>query len=116
MDKGATFRALHEAEPFVIPNPWDAGAARVLEQLGFKALATTSWGVAFTLGRRDGGATLGEVIAHEGGLPTASDLAVSVNLEDGKDDPAGAIAGVAEAGAVGASIEDSDGEGLYALD
>ena len=116
MDKAATFRALHEAEPFVIPNPWDAGAARVLEQLGFKALATTSSGFAFTLGRRDGGATLGEVIAHVGVLTSATDLPVSVDLEDGKDDPARAIAGVAEAGAVGASIEDSDGEGLYDLD
>ena len=53
---GSAFRALHEGEPFVIPNPWDAGSARVLEALGFRALATTSSGFAFTLGRLDGGA------------------------------------------------------------
>ena len=56
--KAAAFRALHQGEPFVIPNPWDVGSARVLEALGFRALATTSSGFAFTLGRRDGGATL----------------------------------------------------------
>jgi 2-methylisocitrate lyase-like PEP mutase family enzyme len=52
--KARTFRELHGAEPFVIPNPWDPGSARVLEALGFKALATTSSGFAFTLGRLDG--------------------------------------------------------------
>src|SRR3954468_7296398 len=118
MDKGATFRALHEAEPFVIPNPWDAGAARVLEQLGFKALATTSSGFAFTLGRRDGGATLDEVIAHVRVLTAATALPVSVDLEHGHGrEPraaADAIARAAEAGAVGGSIEDWDPAGeLY---
>ena len=54
-EKAEAFRALHEGEPFVIPNPWDAGSARVLAALGFKALATTSSGFAFTLGRPDGG-------------------------------------------------------------
>ena len=58
------FRALHAGEPFLIPNPWDAGSARVLEALGFQALATTSSGFAFTLGRLDGGATLDEVAEH----------------------------------------------------
>jgi 2-methylisocitrate lyase-like PEP mutase family enzyme len=53
-ERGERFRALHEGEPFVIPNPWDAGSARVLEGLGFRALATTSSAFAFTLGRRDG--------------------------------------------------------------
>jgi 2-methylisocitrate lyase-like PEP mutase family enzyme len=61
-EKAERFRALHEGEPFVIPNPWDAGSARVLEALGFEALATTSSGFAFTLGRRDGGATLDEAL------------------------------------------------------
>ena len=56
--KAADFQALHECEPFVIPNPWDAGSARVFEALGFKALATTSSGFAFTLGRLDGSVTL----------------------------------------------------------
>src|SRR3712207_9139243 len=60
----ATFRALHQSGCFVIPNPWDVGSARVLEALGFPALATTSSGFAFTLGRRDGGATLDDVVEH----------------------------------------------------
>src|SRR3712207_299881 len=64
-EKGETFRRLHEGEPFVIPNPWDVGSARVLEALGFRALATTSSGFAFTLGRRDGGATLEDVVEQD---------------------------------------------------
>jgi 2-methylisocitrate lyase-like PEP mutase family enzyme len=115
-DKAAAFRALHEGEPFVIPNPWDAGAARVLEGLGFKALATTSSGFAFTLGRRDGDTTLDELAAHVGVLAAATALPLAVDLEDGKGDPADAITRMAHAGAVGASIEDSDGRGLYPLD
>src|ERR671925_43537 len=63
-EKAVAFAALHEGEPFVIPNPWDAGSARVLEALGFRALATTSSGFAFTLGRLDGGTRLDEVAAH----------------------------------------------------
>src|SRR4249920_1132188 len=82
-DKGAAFRALHEGEPFVIPNPWDAGSARVLESLGFAALATTSSGFAFTLGRTDGGATLDDVAAHVAALNHATGLPVSADLENG---------------------------------
>src|SRR5262245_22234658 len=116
-DKGAVFRALHEGETFVIPNPWDAGSARVLEGLGFRALATTSSGFAFTLGRLDGSATLDEVTEHVGELCAASSLPVSVDLENGYDDPAGAIASVAAAGAVGGSIEDYDPAGaIYPLE
>src|SRR5947209_20546483 len=63
-EKGRAFRALHEGEPFLIPNPYDAGSAKVLAGLGFKALATTSGGFAFTLGRLDGAVTLEEVAAH----------------------------------------------------
>src|SRR5204863_2501258 len=63
-ERASECRALHDGEPFVIPNPWDAGSANVLARLGFKALATTSSGFAFTLGRRDGNVTLDEVIAH----------------------------------------------------
>ena len=66
--KAADFRALHQGEAFVIPNPWDAGSARVLESLGFRALATTSSGFAFTLGRADGEVTLDEVVEHIVGL------------------------------------------------
>jgi 2-methylisocitrate lyase-like PEP mutase family enzyme len=118
LQKGTAFRALHEGEPFVIPNPWDAGSARVLEALGFTALATTSSGFAFTQGRLDGGVTLDDVVTHVSSLTTATDLPVSVDLENGYGaDPqsaAAAIARVAEAGAVGGSIEDWDPDGhLY---
>jgi 2-methylisocitrate lyase-like PEP mutase family enzyme len=119
--KGAVFRALHEGEPFVIPNPWDASSARVLAVLGFKALATTSSGFAFTLGRLDGEATLDEVVDHAAVVDRATDLPVSIDLENGyaadPDSVAVAIRRVAAAGAVGGSIEDYDRDGyLYELD
>ena len=118
--KAAEFRALHAGEPFVIPNPWDAGSARVLAALGFKALATTSSGFAFTLGRADGSATLEEVVEHAAALDRATELPLSVDLENGYGaDPqsaALAITRVAEAGAVGGSIEDYDPDGrIYEL-
>jgi len=111
-EKGAAFAALHAGKPFVIPNPWDAGSARVFAALGFEALATTSSGFAYTLGRRDGTVTLDEIVAHTRALDTATDLPVSVDLENGygaaPEDAARAIARAAEAGAVGGSIEDYD--------
>lgn len=118
--KAAAFQALHAGEPFVIPNPWDAGSARVLAGLGFKALATTSSGFAFTLGRLDGEVTLDEVVDHARMLDRATDLPVSVDLEHGYGaDPASvmrAVTRIAEAGAVGASIEDYDPAGrIYEL-
>ena len=82
-EKAAAFRALHAGPPFVIPNPWDVGSARVLEALGFEALATTSSGFAFTLGRLDGSATLDDVASHVSRLTRATDLPVSVDLENG---------------------------------
>src|SRR3982751_4866262 len=117
-EKAQAFRALHEGEPFVIPNPWDAGSARVLVALGFHALATTSSGFAFTLGRLDGEVSAEEVFEHTRALATATDVPVSVDLENGYGaDPeaaASAITRAAEAGAVGGSIEDYDPEGrLY---
>ena len=120
-EKGAAFAALHAAEPFIIPNPWDAGSARMLEAHGFKALATTSSGFAFTLGRLDGRVTLDEVMIHVAALTAASDLPVSVDMENGYgSDPQSAATAVrraAEAGAVGGSIEDWDPSGrLYDLD
>ena len=119
--KAEDFRALHEGEPFVIPNPWDAGSAKVLAALGFKALATTSAGFAFTLGRLDGDVTLDEVIEHTRVLDRATSLPVSVDLENGygpePEDAARAITRAAEAGAVGGSIEDYDPEGgIYELE
>jgi 2-methylisocitrate lyase-like PEP mutase family enzyme len=116
-EKGAAFAALHAGEPFLIPNPWDAGSARVLEALGFPALATTSSGFAFTLGRDDGGATLDDVAEHVRALADATTVPLSVDLENGYGDPAVAIRRIAEAGAVGGSIEDWDPTGrLYELD
>jgi 2-methylisocitrate lyase-like PEP mutase family enzyme len=118
--KGEAFRALHQGEPFVLPNPWDAGSARVLAALGFKALATTSSGFAFTLGRLDGAVTLDEVVAHAAALDQATEIPVSVDLENGygaePEAAARAVSRVAEAGAVGGSIEDYDPAGfLYDL-
>src|SRR4051795_1101264 len=101
--KAAAFTALHAGDSFVIPNPWDAGSAKVLAALGFSALATTSSGFAFTLGRRDGRVTLNEVVEHTRALALATSLPVSVDLENGygprPEDAANAIARAAEAGA-----------------
>jgi 2-methylisocitrate lyase-like PEP mutase family enzyme len=121
-EKGERFRALHEGEPFVIPNPWDAGSAKVLAGLGFKALATTSGGFAFTLGRHDGRVTPDEVAEHARTLAEAVDVPVSVDLENGygpePERAADAVARVAAAGAVGGSIEDWDpgDERIYELE
>jgi 2-methylisocitrate lyase-like PEP mutase family enzyme len=120
-EKATEFRALHEGEPFVIPNPWDAGSAIVFAALGFKALASTSSGFAFTLGRADGDVTLDEVAEHAGALDRATALPVSMDLEHGygaaPEDAARAITRAAGAGAVGGSIEDNDPQtGLYDLD
>ena len=120
MGKAETFQRLHAGEPFVIPNPWDAGSAKVLEKLGFKALATTSSGFAYTLGRRDGDVTLDEVITHTSALAGATNLPVSVDLENGygaePEDAARAVAAAAAAGAAGGSIEDYDPSGrIYDL-
>ncbi|MEK6273715.1 MAG: isocitrate lyase/phosphoenolpyruvate mutase family protein [Actinomycetota bacterium] len=119
-ERAAAFQALHAGEPFVIPNPWDAGSARVLTALGFEALATTSSGFAFTLGRLDGSVTLDEVVQHVAALVDATDLPLSVDLENGfgaePESAALAVARVAEVGAVGGSIEDYDPSGhLYEL-
>jgi 2-methylisocitrate lyase-like PEP mutase family enzyme len=121
-EKGEALRALHDGEAFVIPNPWDAGSAKVLAGLGFKALATTSSGLAFTLGRPDGSVTLDEIAAHVSVVDDATGLPVSVDLENGYGpepaDAVRAITRVADAGAAGGSIEDydrDDGE-LYELE
>jgi 2-methylisocitrate lyase-like PEP mutase family enzyme len=118
--KAAEFRALHEGEAFIVPNPWDAGTARVLEALGFRALASTSSGFAFTLGRLDGGAAPDEVIEHVRMLDQSTGLPVSVDLENGygpdPESAATAITRAAGAGAVGGSIEDYDPhDGIYEL-
>jgi 2-methylisocitrate lyase-like PEP mutase family enzyme len=112
-DKARSFRAMHEGDPFVIPNPWDAGTAKILAGLRFKALATTSGGFSFSIGQPDGGAvTLDQVAGHVASIAAATDLPVSVDLENGygpaPEDAARAITAAAAAGAVGGSIEDFD--------
>ncbi len=119
--KGELFEELHRGEPFVIPNPWDAGSAKVLEALGFKALATTSSGFAFTLGRGDGAASFEELTAHVRRLCQETALPVSVDLENGRGpEPraaAHAIELAARAGAVGGSIEDWEPDtGIYPIE
>jgi 2-methylisocitrate lyase-like PEP mutase family enzyme len=114
-EKAARFRALHQGPgAFVIPNPWDLGSARILEALGFAALATTSAGFAWTLGRRDGAVTREEALAHCHALCGATDLPVSADLENGFGDaPVAAAETVrlaAAAGLVGCSIEDATGK------
>ncbi len=117
-ERGADFAALHRGEPFLLPNPWDAGSARVLAGLGFRALATTSSGMAYALGRLDGQVTPDEVAAHISALTAATDLPLSADLENGygprPEDAASAVTAAAAAGAVGGSIEDYDPAGhLY---
>jgi 2-methylisocitrate lyase-like PEP mutase family enzyme len=114
-EKARRFQALHaRAGLFVIPNPWDAGSARLLEALGFEALATTSAGYAFSTGRLDGAVGLDEMIAHCRVLSAATRLPVSADLENGyADDPktaAQTLVRGAEAGLVGGSIEDYSGD------
>ena len=110
-ERRATFKRLHESGCFVIPNPWDAGSARYLEHVGFQALATTSSGMAFAMGRRDGGVPVDDVIAHVATIVAATDLPVNADFEDGFAEDLGALAEnvrrCADAGAAGLSIEDA---------
>src|SRR5271163_954419 len=92
-EKGQVFRALHERDQaFIIPNPWDAGSARLLAHLGFKALATTSMGYAFSIGQRDGTLTREQTFANAADLASATDLPVSADLENGFGDSPEAVA------------------------
>ncbi len=114
-DKANRFRALHQGPgAFVIPNPWDAGSARILAGLGFQALATSSGASAGILGRRDGRVTRDEALAQARSMVAATDLPVSADLEKGFGDaPAAAAETIrlaAEAGLVGGSIEDATGD------
>jgi 2-methylisocitrate lyase-like PEP mutase family enzyme len=114
-DKANRFRALHQGtRAFVIPNPWDAGSARILAGLGFEALATSSGASAGLLGRRDGKVTRVEALAQARGIVAATDLPVSADLEKGfGDSPVAAAETIrlaAEVGLVGGSIEDATGD------
>jgi 2-methylisocitrate lyase-like PEP mutase family enzyme len=118
LEKAERFRALHALDRgFIIPNPWDAGSARLLEGLGFEALATTSAGFAQSLGKLDGNVTLEEKIAHCRALASATNVPVSADLENGFSDEPAAVAKTiklaAAAGVVGGSIEDYSGTEIY---
>ncbi len=122
LDKGLAFRALHAGtDAFVIPNPWDAGTAKLLAALGFRALATTSAGLAFSLGRQDGGGLVSraETIANAASIAAAVELPVAADLENGfGDDPSEVVETIlaaAGAGLVGGSIEDATGNPLHPI-
>lgn len=111
-EKAAHFRALHHRDDaFIIPNPWDVGTARLLQSLGFEALATTSGGFAFTLGKPDGSVDRDTMLAHAAALVAATDLAVSADLENGYGDTPAAVADTMRlavaVGLAGCSIEDT---------
>jgi 2-methylisocitrate lyase-like PEP mutase family enzyme len=122
-EKAAAFEKLHAGPgAFVIPNPWDAGSARVLAGLGFEALATTSAGFAYSVGRRDGEVTLDEMLLHAAAIVEATPLPVSADLQNGfGDEPAAAgetIRRAGEVGLAGGSIEDATGrpeDPIYSL-
>ena len=114
-EKAERFHALHRgAEPFIVANAFDAGSARILAGLGFQALATTSGGFAGTLGRCDGEVSRSEALEHARAVVDAVDLPVSADLENGfghePEDAARTVAGAAEAGLVGCTIEDFTGD------
>jgi 2-methylisocitrate lyase-like PEP mutase family enzyme len=113
-EKATRFRALHDGPgAFVIPNPWDAGSARILAGLGFQALATSSAASASALGRRDHGLARHEALAHARMIVDATDMPVSADLENGFGDAPEIVAETirlaAEVGLVGCTIEDSTG-------
>jgi 2-methylisocitrate lyase-like PEP mutase family enzyme len=117
--KAETFAELHASKgPFIIPNPWDAGTARLLAHVGFKALATTSAGYAFSVGRTDGAIDRDEMLAHAAAIVAATDLPVSADLEHGFGDAPEVVAETirlaAQAGLVGGSIEDLPAPGASA--
>ena len=118
-DRCRVFRRLHESGCFVIPNPWDPGSARLLAQLGFRALATTSAGFAWSLGRPDNGVSLEEALAHLRSIAAGVDVPVNADFEGGfAVEPADVAANVAAAtatGIAGLSIEDSTGDAAQPL-
>ena len=114
-EKGSRFRALHQqGSAFIIPNPWDMGTARLLAHLGFQALATTSMGYAFSIGKRDNTVGRDDMLQHIAAIVSATDLPVSADLENGFAHPpetaAETIRLAAAAGVVGGSIEDASGD------
>jgi 2-methylisocitrate lyase-like PEP mutase family enzyme len=121
-EKAAIFQALHERKrPFVIGNPWDAGSARILTSLKYEALSTTSAGLAFSLGRKDGTAAVSraEALANAKSILEATNLPVAADLENGygdkPEDAAETIRLAAEVGLVGGSIEDATGDQAHPI-
>jgi 2-methylisocitrate lyase-like PEP mutase family enzyme len=113
-DRVSVFRQLHQSGCFIIPNPWDVGSARLLARLGFKALATTSSGFAWSLGRADNQVSLAEALAHIREIAVNVDVPVSADFEGGfatvPEDVAENVAVATGTGVAGLSIEDSTGE------
>ena len=121
MDKAAAFLALHAGSGFVLPNAWDAGSARILEQVGFPAIATTSAGIAWACGVPDGGALDGDtMLAHVGRIVAAVSVPVTADLEAGYGatpaEVGRTVAKVVELGAVGGNLEDAGPRGLFGID
>jgi 2-methylisocitrate lyase-like PEP mutase family enzyme len=118
-DKRATFRKLHEAGCFVLPNPWDVGSAKALQHLGFKAIASTSAGFAWSIGKADNRVTLDEVCEHLTALCAAVDLPVNADFEGGfahkPEKVAVNVARAVKTGVAGLSIEDSTGDAAKPL-
>jgi len=118
-ERVATFQRLHASGCFVMPNPWDAGSARALEQMGFRALATTSAGFAWTLGRADNQVTLSQVLEHLRSIVAAVKVPVNADFEGGfAVDPQQVAENVklaADTGIAGLSIEDSTGDAAHPL-
>jgi 2-methylisocitrate lyase-like PEP mutase family enzyme len=121
-EKAEAFRKLHQGkEAFVIPNPWDAGTAKLLADLGYKALATTSAGFAFSIGKSDGDAVIDRetTLANFGTIVEATDLPVSADLQGGfgpkPEDAAATIRGAGEVGLVGGSIEDASSDPAHPI-
>lgn len=120
-EKGERFRALHAGPgAFVIPNPWDVGSARILEGLGFQALATSSAAAANSLGRKDHGLSREEMLAHARSIVQATDLPISADLGNGFGDSPETVAETirlaAEAGLVGCTIEDAGADERHLYD
>jgi 2-methylisocitrate lyase-like PEP mutase family enzyme len=119
MNRTEIFRRLHQSGCFIIPNPWDPGSARLLAALGFPALATTSSGIAWSLGRQDNHVSLDDAIAHIRAITHAVDIPVNADFEGGfAADPEGVAKNVTTAlktGIAGISIEDSTGDGARPL-
>jgi len=120
-DKAAALLDLHTGPGFVLPNAWDAGSARILEQIGFPAIATTSAGIAWSCGVADGGALDRDtMLEHVGRIVAAVDVPVTADLEAGygetADDVGRTVARAVELGAVGGNIEDARPGGLFGID